>query len=56
MDFYIIATDKKDALPLLKHYNEHLSKKVNGYSQEDFMNDYKTSAIENMFFSIHLIN
>lgn len=53
---YHIAPDKKDALPLLNHYYEHLSKKVNGYSHNDFMNDYKTSVIENMFFSIRLIN
>ncbi len=53
---YHIAPDKKDALSLLNQYYNNLSKKVNGYSQDDFINDYITSIIENMFFSIHLIN
>jgi transcriptional regulator with XRE-family HTH domain/aminoglycoside/choline kinase family phosphotransferase len=53
---YHIAPDKKDALPLLNHYYKHLSIKVAGYSYENFMSDYKASIIENIFFSIHLIN
>ena len=53
---YHIAPDKKDALPLLDHYYKYLSKKVDGYSHDEFKKDYITSIIENMFFSIRLIN
>ena len=53
---YHIAPDKKDALPLLDHYYNCLSRKVDEYSYDEFKKDYITSIIENMFFSIRLIN
>lgn len=53
---YHIAPDKKDALPLLDSYYSKLKLKVNGYSYDDFINDYKISIMDNIFFSIRLIN
>ena len=51
-----IEPDKNKAEPLLKYYYNCLCEKVKGYSYNDFINDYKLSVAENMFFTIRLIN
>ena len=45
-----------DTQPLLDYYYECLTEKVKDYSYETFMDDYKLSVAENMFFTIRLIN
>ena len=55
----IFAKNKKDFLPVLDYYYECLSEKIKDYSDysyETFINDYKISVAENMFFPIRLIN
>ncbi len=47
---------KKKAKPLLQYYYNCLCEKIKGYSYDDFINDYKLSVSENMFFTIRLIN
>jgi thiamine kinase-like enzyme len=51
-----IAPCKQEAMPLLRHYHMHLVKSVNNYSFDEFISDYCVSILENMFFSISLIN
>lgn len=51
-----IESDKMCAKPLLDYYYQCLCEQVKDYSYEDFMNDYKISVAENMFFTIKLIN
>jgi len=51
-----IEPDKKIAQPLLDKYYKKLSDTVKDYPYEIFMNDYKLSIAENMFFTIRLIN
>jgi thiamine kinase-like enzyme len=51
-----IEPNIKKAKPLLEHYHQCLCENVKGYSYDVFMNDYKISVIENMFFPIRLIN
>ncbi|MDF2686295.1 MAG: hypothetical protein K0S55_1476 [Clostridia bacterium] len=51
-----IEPDKKLALPLLDYYYQCLCEKVNTYDYETFMNDYKISIMENLFFPLRLIN
>ena len=45
-----------DTQPWLDYYYQRLSEKVKDYSYETFMNDYKISVAENLFFPIRLIN
>lgn len=45
-----------DTKPLLDYYFECLNEKVKDYSYEMFINDYKLSVAENLFFPIRLIN
>jgi transcriptional regulator with XRE-family HTH domain len=42
--------------PLLEYYYQCLCETVKDYSYEEFINDYKISVAENMFFTIRLIN
>lgn len=42
--------------PLLDFYYQSLCEQVKDYSYEEFINDYKISIAENMFFTIKLIN
>ncbi|GFZ30256.1 hypothetical protein CSC2_07820 [Clostridium zeae] len=51
-----IEPDKKYAKPLIDYYYNCLCEKINGYSYEIFINDYKISIMENMFFTIRLLN
>ena len=51
-----IEPDKNKAKPILDCYYGCLSEKVNGYSYDDFINDYKLSVAENLFFPVRLIN
>lgn len=51
-----IEPDKKKAEPLLKYYYNCLCEKIKEYSYRDFINDYKLSVAENMFFTVRLIN
>lgn len=51
-----IEPDKHKALPLLDEYYRCLCESVKDYPYEIFMNDYKISIMENMFFTIRLIN
>lgn len=51
-----IEPDKKKAEPLLKYYHDCLCEKIDEYPYNDFINDYKLSIAENMFFTIRLIN
>ncbi len=53
---YHIAPNKRDAMPLLRHYHAHLAKRISGYGFDKFVSDYCISILENMFFSIRLIN
>jgi hypothetical protein len=50
-----IEPNIKNAKSLLEHYYQCLCKKVKGYSYNDFINDYKISIMENMFFPIRLM-
>jgi len=51
----LMATVFKDRQPLLDYYYECLCEKVKDYPYETFMNDYKISVAENLFFPIRLI-
>ena len=51
-----IEPHKQKAQPLLDFYYRCLCEGVKDYSYEAFMNDYKISIMENMFFTIRLIN
>lgn len=51
-----IEPDKEKAQPLLDYYYECLCKIIKDYPYQTFMNDYKISVMENMFFPIRLIN
>lgn len=51
-----IEPDKHKALPLLDEYYSCLCESVKDYPYEAFMNDYKLSIMENMFFTVRLIN
>jgi thiamine kinase-like enzyme len=48
--------DKMKAEPLLQHYHTCLCETAKDYPYETFMNDYKLSIMENMFFTIRLLN
>lgn len=51
-----IEPQKEKAHPLLDEYYHYLSESVKDYTYEAFMEDYKLSIMENMFFTIKLIN
>lgn len=51
-----IESDKMCAKPLLEYYYQSLCEHVKDYPYEEFINDYKISIAENMFFTIKLIN
>ncbi|MCM1261717.1 MAG: helix-turn-helix domain-containing protein [Butyrivibrio sp.] len=51
-----IEPDKKHAKPLLDYYYECLCQNVKDYSYEMFMDDYRISIMEAMFYAIRLIN
>ncbi len=51
-----VEPDKEKAMPLLDYYYSELCKSVKDYSYEMFINDYKISIMENMFFTIKLMN
>jgi len=51
-----IEPDKQKALPLLKEYHENLCKSVTDYSFDTLLEDYKISIMENMFFTLRLMN
>lgn len=51
-----IEPDKERSKPLLDHYYECLCQNVKGYSYEMFMDDYRISIAEAMFYPIRLIN
>jgi tRNA A-37 threonylcarbamoyl transferase component Bud32 len=50
-----IEPDMKNAKPLLDHYYQCLCEKVKDYTYKDFIDDYKISVMENMFFPIWLM-
>ena len=51
-----IEPAKEYAKPLLDHYYECLSRHIKEYSYEMFMEDYRISIAEAMFYPIRLIN
>ena len=51
-----IEPDQHKALPLLDEYYRCLCESVKRYPYEMFINDYKIAVMENMFFTIKLIN
>lgn len=51
-----IESDKTSAKPMLDYYYQCLCEQVKDYPYEEFINDYKISVAENMFFTIRLIN
>ncbi|MDR1629869.1 MAG: hypothetical protein LBS36_06620 [Oscillospiraceae bacterium] len=51
-----LEPEKQKALPLLNEYYNCLCESVKDYSYENFMNDYKIAIMENMFFTVRLIN
>lgn len=51
-----IEPDRKKAQLLLDFYYSCLCEGVKDYSYETFMNDYKIAIMENIFFTIRLIN
>lgn len=51
-----IEPDKERSKPLLEYYYDCLCRDVEGYSYEMFMDDYKISIAEAMFYPIRLIN
>ena len=55
-DSETIAVNFNDTQPMLDYYYQCLCEKVKNYSHETFMNDYKLSVAENLFFPIRLIN
>jgi tRNA A-37 threonylcarbamoyl transferase component Bud32 len=50
-----IAPEKQFALPLLGEYHRNLCENVSNYSFAIFMDDYKISILENMFFPLYLM-
>ena len=51
-----IEPDKERVKPLIDYYYKCICKYIKGYSYEMFMDDYRISIIENMFYTIRLIN
>ncbi|MCL2512388.1 MAG: helix-turn-helix domain-containing protein [Oscillospiraceae bacterium] len=51
-----IEPDRQKALPLLDFYYRLISENAEDYSYETFMSDYKIAIMENMFFTVRLIN
>jgi hypothetical protein len=51
-----LAPEKEKAQPLLDFYYQCLCEGVKGYPHEMFLADYKIAVMENMFFTIKLIN
>ena len=51
-----IEPDKKYAKPLIDYYYQCLCENITEYPYETFISDYKISIMENMFFSIRLLN
>lgn len=51
-----IEPDKERSKPLLDHYYKCLCQNVKGYSYETFMDDYRLSIAEAVFYPIRLIN
>lgn len=51
-----IEPGQERAKPLLEHYYRCLCRNVKGYSYEMFMDDYRLSIAEAMFFTIRMIN
>ncbi len=51
-----IEPDRQKANPLLDEYYRILCDCVKNYPYETFMNDYKLAVMENMFFTVVLIN
>lgn len=51
-----IEPDQERVQPLLDYYYDCLCRNVKGYSYETFMDDYRISVAEAMFFPIQLIN
>lgn len=51
-----IEPDKKYAKPLIDYYYHCLIENIKDYTYENFINDYRISIMENMFFTIRLIN
>ena len=51
-----IESNQKNVKPLLEHYYNCLCERVKGYTFDNFIDDYKISVMENMFFTIRLIN
>jgi len=51
-----IESNKIKATPFLDYYYKCLCEKIEDYPYEVFINDYKISVAENMFFTIRLIN
>lgn len=51
-----IEPDKERSKPFLNHYYDCLCQNVKGYSYEMFMDDYRISIAEAMFYPIRLIN
>lgn len=51
-----IESDQTKVQPLLEFYYQCLCEKVKDYPYEVFLNDYKISVAESMFFPIRLIN
>jgi transcriptional regulator with XRE-family HTH domain len=51
-----IEPDKQKVKPLLDNYYYSLIENIKDYSYEDFINDYKISIAENLFFTLRLIH
>lgn len=51
-----LSRNFNDTQPLLDYYYNCISETAKNYSHETFMNDYKISVAENLFFPIRLIN
>lgn len=51
-----IEPDINKAKPILDCYYSFLSEKASDYPHENFINDYKLSIAENLFFPVRLIN
>lgn len=51
-----IEPDKKLAQPLINYYYKCLCENIKEYPYETFVKDYKISIMENMFFTVRLLN
>lgn len=51
-----IEPDKEKAMPLLDYYYSVLCESIKDYPYETFMDDYKLSVMESMFFVLKLMN